>query len=171
MRYLTIYLNEFRLVCIDLTKPDRSAAKEAVDYVKQFSLPCFISNHRNIFTATYRRTGEGADEASSRIIKKEDSVTRLKPEQALGYLKNLLGRGGDRAPRKMHPNSLKNLQPAPPFTAANRPTRQRKISDAILSKATELRSKGASWRQVEEATHINYESIRTALKRRGMDLH
>jgi hypothetical protein len=171
MRYLTIYLNDFRLVCIDLAKPDRSAVKDAIDYVKQFNLPCFISNHRNIFTATYRRTGEGADETKSRLIKREDSVTRLKPEQALAHLKNLLSRGRDRAPRKMHPNSLKNLQPAPPFTTSNRPTRQRKISDALLTKATELRSKGASWRQVEEATLTNYESIRTALKRRGTDLH
>lgn len=170
MRYLTIYIDTHRLFCVDLSKPNRQEVRKAVAYVYLYEPMGYRSNHKNIFTAKYERTSTHVVEEQSRLIKSKHRVQRMKPEEVINLLEPLLSRGRDKHQRKMHPNSIKNLRPAPAFNAATRPTKERTISDKQLEKAEELRAAGVSWRQIGDAVGHNYQGVRTALLRRRKNL-
>ena len=170
MRYLTIYKHTHRLFCLDLTKPDRQLIRKAITYLYLYEPMGYRSNHKNIFTAKYERTSTHGVEELSRRIKAKHQVQRMKPGEVIDLLEPLLTRGRDKHQRKMHPNSIKNLRPAPAFNAATRPTKERTISDKQLEKAEELRAAGVSWRQIGDAVGHNYQGVRTALLRRSKNL-
>lgn len=168
MRYLTIYKDTHCLFCLDLTKPNRQLIRKAIAYLYLYEPMGYRSNHKNIFTARYERTGKGATEEQSRLIKRKHQVQRMKFSEAIELLEPLLARGRDKHQRKMSPNSLKNLKPAAPFNASTRPTRPRRITDDQLTQAAELRASGVSWKKVGDAIGHNFESVRTAMRRRNL---
>lgn len=167
MRYLTMYRETTPVVCIDLQKPDQIEIHDALDYAKHFGLCAFQSNYKNIFKAEFKRTAETNDPVTSRQIVWWDIPKRLGSKEVIAMLGDLLRRGKDKKKRKMNPNSLANLKPAKPFTAAHRPSKQRLLTDEQLEKAIELRGSGCSWRTVGDILKCNYQTVRSSLRRRG----
>lgn len=167
MRYLSLYLNTKRLVCIDLHKPDRADVIDAIYYAERSDTYAIESNHKNVFTANFPRTAENQDPAKSRLIVWWEVPRRIGREQLLPMLEEMLKRGKDKRTRKMNPRSLANLRPSRPFSTDYRPTKPRKLTEAQLDQALELRSNGCSWPQVGDILRCNYQTVRSSLRRRG----
>lgn len=73
---------------------------------------CIIvrSNYRNPLTATFKRSPERKNKATSRAIELNDLPHRFTGDAALELIQQCTSwRGKDKKPRQMHPNSLKNL--------------------------------------------------------------
>ena len=119
-------------------------------YVDKFQCSAVISNYKNVFR------GNRSDLAG---------VMRLEGEPLLTLIADLRAKLLTRPKRKIHPNSLKNLRPCPPFSTVNRVTKSKIISDVHLLRAIELRGGGSSWRQVGDDLGLNASSIRSALRR------
>lgn len=169
MRYLSLYLNTKRLVCIDLHKPNRADVIDAIYYAERPDTDAFESNHKNVFTANFPRTAENKDPAKSRLIVWWEVPRRIGREQLIPMLEAMLKRGKDQRKRKMSSRSLANLRPMRPFSTDYRPTKARKLTDAQLDKALELRSNGCSWPQVGDILGCNHQTVRSSLRRRGQE--
>ena len=165
MRYISIYLNETPIVCIDLHKPIRADIIDAIYYAEKFKLDGFISNYKNIFKAKFDRTADSNDNVTSRQIKLHDIPKRLNNSELIAMLEGLQQRGKDKGKRKMNPKSLANLKPAKAFTHAYHPTKPRKLTDQQVEKAKELRSNGCSWRKVGDLLECNFQTVRSSLRR------
>lgn len=166
MRYLSLYLQASPVICIDLQKPSRVDIIDGIYYAEKFDLEGFQSNYKNIYNAKFKRTADINDPKTSRQIVLLDGVKRLSRQEVISMLEELLRRGKDKKKRKMNPNSLANLKPAKPFTFADRPAKQRIISEEQLDKAVELRMNGCSWRKVGDLLGCNYQTVRSSLRRK-----
>ncbi len=165
MRYLTMYLHDQPIACIDLSKPARADIIDGIYYAEKFSLVGYQSNYKNIFKATFNRTADSGDNVTSRQIKQHDTPKRLSPEEVISMLEGFLQRGKDKGKRKMNPKSLANLKPAKPFTSVDHPSKPRKLSHDQIEKARELRSNGCSWRKVGDLLGCNCQTVRSSLRR------
>lgn len=167
MRYVTLYSNQSPVVCIDLYKPKRIDIIDGIYYADKFDLEGFQSNYKNIYKAKFKRTAESNDPMTSRQIVWWDIPKPLSTPEVVAMLEGLLQRGRDKKKRTMNPNSLANLKPAKPFSSDHRPSKPRKLTDAQLDKAIELRGTGCSWRKVGDILKCNYQTVRSSLRRRG----
>jgi len=167
MRYLTLYSNQSPIVCVDLHKPEWIDIIDGIYYADKFELEGYQSNYKNIYKAKFKRTAESNDPVTSRQIVWWDIPKPLSTPEVVAMLEGLLQRGRDKKKRTMNPNSLANLKPAKPFTAENRPSKQRLLTDEQLEKAIELRGSGCSWRKVGDILKCNYQTVRSSLRRRG----
>ena len=165
MRYLTIYTPaQRRLLVIDLSKPSREALIDGLYYTEKFDCFGYISNHKHPLKAKYRRTQEGE-------IHYLDIPTRLDKLALMERLTAMRVRGEDKSPRRMHPNSLANLCPAPRFSRANRPCKKRKLTDAQLEEAIKLRESGVAWRMLGDRYGVNHDTLRLAVRNKGTKCH
>ena len=167
MRYLTIYDKTSPIICIDLHKPQRKDIIDGIYYADKFDTDWFQSNYKNIYTAQFKRTAESSNTVTSQQIAWWDVPKRLSTQEVLILLESLLQRGRDKKKRKMNPSSLANLRPPKPFAANSRPSKPRKLTDAQLDKALELRSNGCSWRMVGDLMKCNFQTVRSSLRRMG----
>lgn len=170
MRYLSLYLKSELIVWIDLHKPDSASVKDAIHYANVPGVFAIESNHKNVFTANFPRTAENQDPAKSRLIVWWEVPRRIGREQLLPMLEEMLKRGKDKRTRKMNPRSLANLRPSRPFSTDYRPTKPRKLTEAQLDQALELRSNGCSWPQVGDILGCNAQTVRSSLRRRGNEI-
>ena len=104
-------------------------------------------------------------------MKLYDTPERIEGEELLALLEGLLTRGKDKQPRRMHPNSLANLCPAPRFSRANRPCKKRKLTDAQLDGAIKLRESGFAWRMLGDRYGVSHDTLRLAVKSKGTKCH
>jgi hypothetical protein len=146
---------------IDLKRRNAVQVRDAIYYIDKFDLHCYLSNFKSLHRA-YQRNAQGE-------IKQTDMPKRIKPQEAIQMLEALQGRGRDKQPRKMHPNSLFNLKPALPFTRGTAPKKPTMISDIEVSKAKELKANGASWAAIGDTLGKKKEAIRSAVRRHSLD--
>jgi aldehyde:ferredoxin oxidoreductase len=111
MRYLSVFISKQPtkpIVVVDLNKPERISVIDAIYYCDFHGGHAYISNYKNIFTAKFDRRADTGE------IKLYDIPKRIEEEELLALLEELLTRGKDKQPRRMHPNSLANLRPESP---------------------------------------------------------
>ena len=164
MRYLSVFIQQQPtkpIVVVDLNKPDRVSVIDAIYYTDFHNGHAFISNYKNVFTAKFDRRADTGD------TKLYDIPKRIEGEELLALLERLLTRGKDKQPRRMHPNSLANLCPAPRFSRANRPCKKRKLTDAQLEEAIKLRESGFAWRMLGDRYGVNHDTLRLAVRSKG----
>lgn len=165
MRYLTLYMHNKPIVCIDLNMPARIDIIDAIYYAEKFNLDGFISNYKNIFKAKFNRTSDSSNEVTSSQIKLSDIPKRVSNSDLMAMLEGMQQRGKDKAKRKMNPKSLANLKPAKPFSTQEHPSKPRKLTEEQVAKAQELRSNGCSWRKVGDLLECNFQTVRSSLRR------
>ena len=164
MRYLSVFIPlqpTKPIAVVDLNKPDRISVIDAIYYTDFHCGHAYVSNYKNILTAKFDRRADTGE------IKLYDIPKRLEGEELLTMLEGLLTRGKDKQPRKMHPNSLANLCPAPRFSRANRPCKKRKLSDKQLDEAIKLREDGFAWRMLGDRYGVSHDTLRLAVRNRG----
>ncbi len=169
MRYLTLYFQSSPIVCIDLRNPKRIDLIDGIYYAEKFNLDGHISNYKNIFKAKFRRTAESNDAVTSRQIVWQDLPKRISSKEVISLIESLMKRGKDLRKRNIHPNSLANLRPSRPFTSEHRPQKALKLSIDQLEKAKELRENGCSWRKVGDILGCNCQTVRSSLRRYGVN--
>ena len=165
MRFLTLYINNSPIVCVDLHKPQNIDIIDGIYYADKYDLEGFQSNYKNIFTANFKRTADSHDPVTSNKIVWSDIPKRFSPQEVITMLESLLQRGKDKSKRKMNPKCLANLQPSKPWTVQNHPSKPRKLTDEQLNKAIELRNSGCSWRAVGDILKCNFQTVRSGLRR------
>jgi hypothetical protein len=168
MRYLSVFISKQPtkpIVVVDLNKPERVSVIDAIYYCDFHGGHAYLSNYKNICTAKFDRRADTGE------IKLYDIPKRIEGEELLALLEGLLTRGKDKQPRRMHPNSLANLCPAPRFSGANRPCKKRKLTDAQLEEAIKLRESGFAWRMLGDRYGVNHDTLRLAVSRRGTKCH
>ena len=160
MRYLSVFIPmqpTKPIAVVDLNKPDRISVIDAIYYTDFHYGHAYLSNYKNIFTAQFDRRADTGE------IKLYDIPKRIKGEELLTMLEGVLTRGKDKQPRKMHPNSLANLRPAPRFSRANRPCKKGKLSDEQLDEAIKLRETAFPWRMLGDRYGISHDTLRLAI--------
>lgn len=170
MRYMSIFPkanNPSIELVIDLHKPNKAHISYAIWWLSYSVDHAYQSNYKSLLKAKFPRTVDSPDVNKSRVIKAEFAPKRLSSAEAIYILENLNRRGKDKAKRTLHPNSLYNLRPAARFTAQNRPNKPCLLSDQQVQKAEELRGNGCSWRTIGDSLGVNYETVRSTLRRRG----
>jgi hypothetical protein len=165
MRYLTLYPHPSIELCIDLHKPSPIEVIDGIYYAGKFKLTGYLSNSKKAF----KRTAASSNPLTSRQIAISDLPKRLNSKQVIELLSGLQKRGKDAHKRRMHPNSLANLQPGQRFTKEEHPVKPRKLSEEQLEKAIDLRRNGCSWRTVGDALECNSQTVRTSLRRRARE--
>ena len=164
MRYLSVFIPlqpTKPIAVVDLNKPDRISVIDAIYYTDFHSGHAYLSNYKNILTAKFDRRSDTGE------VKLSDIPKRIEGEELLPMLEGLLTRGKDKHPRNMHPNSLANLCPAPPFSRANRPCKKSKLSDEQLDEAIKLREAGFPWRILGDRYRVSHDTLRLAVRNRG----
>jgi hypothetical protein len=152
-------------------KSTLSNIAEVIDDVEFFKAIGIRSNYKNPFKAIFSRSGEiRNDELNSRVIKSFDRPIRYSTSELMELLEGYKVRGKDKKSRKIHANSLKNLQKAPPWTPETRPIKPRQISDETIAKAEVMKANGMSWRQIGDKLVVNFSSLRSAMNRRKREL-
>ena len=165
MRYLSVFIPTQPtkpIVVVDLNKPERVSVIDATYYTDFHDGHAYISNYRQLLNATFDRRADTGE------IKLSDIPKRIEGEELLKMLEGLLTRGRDKQPRRMHPNSLANLRPAPRFSRANRPCKRRKLSDEQLNEAIKLREDGFPWRMLGDRYGVRHDTLRLAVRNRGI---
>ena len=168
MRYLPVFIPQQQhkpIVVVDLSKPDRVSVIDAIYYTDFHDGHAFVSNYKNVLTAKFDRRADTGE------IKLYDIPKRIEEEELLALLEGLLARGKDKQPRRMHPNSLANLCPAPRFSRANRPCKKRKLTDEQLDEAIKLREAGCAWRMLGDRYGVSHDTLRLAVRDRGTKCH
>ena len=168
MRYLSVFIPSQPtkpIAVVDLNKPDRISVIDAIYYTDFHDGHAYLSNYKNILTAKFDRRADTGE------IKLYDIPKRLEGEELLTMLKGVLTRGKDKQPRKMRPNSLANLRPAPHFSRANRPCKKRKLSNEQLDEAIKLREAGFPWRMLGDRYGVSHDTLRLAARNRGAKCH
>ena len=168
MRYLSVFIPlqpTKPIAVVDLNKPDRISVIDAIYYTDFHFGHAYVSNYKNIFTAKFDRRADTGE------IKLSDIPKRIEGEELLTMLEGLLTRGKDKQPRKMHPNSLANLRPAPRFSRTNRPCKKRKLSDEQLDEAIKLREDGFPWRMLGDRYGVSHDTLRLAVRNKGTKCH
>jgi hypothetical protein len=164
MRYLSVFIPlqpTKPIAVVNLNMPDRISLIDAICYTDFHYGHAYLSNYKNIFTAKFDRRADTGE------IKLYDIPKRLEREELLTILEGLLTRGKDKQPRKMHPNSLANLCPAPRFSRANRPCKKRRLTDEQLDEAIKLREDGFAWRALGDRYGVSHDTLRLAVRNRG----
>ena len=164
MRYLSVFIPSQPtnpVAVVDRRKPERISLIDAIYYTDFHCGHAYLSNYKNVLTAKFDRR------ADTREIKLYDIPRRIEGQELLTMLEGLLTRGKDKQPRKMHPNSLANLRPAPRFSRANRPCKKRKLSDEQLDEAIQLRKTGSPWRMLGDRYGVSHDTLRLAVRDRG----
>lgn len=171
MRYLSLFpfpSDPSDELVIDLNKPSKDDVQYAIDLLRHRVTHAYRSNFKSLLKAKFPRTGDNAEQPSKRhLIKAEFAPKRLSAIEAITLLQNLQGRGKDRVKRSIHPNSICNLRPATRFTPQNRPTKPCLMSEQQVIKAQELRGHGCSWRVIGDSLGVNFETVRSTLRRKG----
>ena len=161
MRYLSVFIPmqpTRPIAVVDLNKPDRISVIDAIYYTDFHYGHAYVSNYKNVLTAKFDRRSDTGE------IKLYDIPKRIEGEELLTMLEGLLTRGKDKQPRKMHPNSLANLCPAPRFSRANRPCKKRKLTDEQLDEAIKLREAGFPWRMLGDRYGVSHDTLRLAVR-------
>jgi len=164
MRYLSVFIPSHPtkpVAVVDRRKPERISLIDAIYYTDFHYGHAYVSNYKNIFTAKFDRRADTGE------IKLYDIPKRIEGEALLTMLEGLLTRGKDKQPRKMHPNSLANLCPAPRFSPTNRPCKKRKLTDEQLDEAIKLREDGFAWRMLGDRYGVSHDTLRLAVRNRG----
>ena len=163
MRYLSVFIPmqpTKPIIVVDLNKPDRISVVDAIYYADCHGAHAYLSNYKQLLNSTFDRRADIGE------IKLSDIPKRIEGEELLTMLEGLLTRGKDKQPRQMHPNSLANLCPAPRFSRANRPCKQRKLSDKQLDEAIKLREAGFPWRMLGDRYGVSHDTLRLAVRNR-----
>ena len=161
MRYLSVFIPQQPtkpIVVVDLNKPERVSVIDAIYY-------CDLHNGHAFITAKFDRRADTGE------IKLYDIPERIEGDELLAKLEALQARGKDKKPRKMHPNSLGNLRPAPRFTRGNRPCKRSKLTEAQLDEAIRLREDGFPWRMLGDRYGVSHDTLRLAVRDRGRKCH
>ena len=161
MRYLSVFIPSQPtnpVAVVDRRKPERISLIDAIYYTNFHCGHAYISNYKNVLTAKFDRRSDTGE------IKLYDIPKRIEGEELLTMLEGLLTRGKDKQPRKMHPNSLANLRPAPRFSRANKPCKKRKLSDKQLDEAMKLRGDGFAWRMLGDCYGVSHDTLRLAVR-------
>jgi len=109
------------------------------------------SNYRNPLTAAFRRSTDGC-------IAFDDLPERYCGDAALAFLaKCSRWRQADKKPRRMHPNSLKNLKPLSKGCKAL--ARHYRAPVELGEKAKELRDSGLSFRAIGDALGVKANQV------------
>ena len=168
MRYLSVFIPSQPtkpVAVVDRRKPERISLIDAIYYTDCHGAHAYLSNYRRLIDAKFDRRADTGE------IKLSDIPVRLEGDELLTMLEGLLTRGKDKKQRKMHPNSLANLRPAPRFSRANRPCKKRKLTDEQLDEATKLRQAGFAWRMLGDRYGVSHDTLRLALRNRGSRCH
>ena len=164
MRYLSVFISKQPtkpIAVVDLNKPERVSVIDAIYYCDFHGGHAYLSNYRNIFTAKFdRRTDTGE-------IKLYDIPKRIEEEELLALLEGLLVRGKDKQPRRMHPNSLANLNSSEPSTCKNYRHKQCKLTAQQVQEAALLKTQGLSWRMLGDRFGVKADTVRKSVKNRG----
>jgi hypothetical protein len=172
MRYMTLFTPQLTLrAIIDLKKASKEQLIDFLYIVEKFDERPYLSNYKDLLTATFRRIAASSDPLESRRIALTDAPARLTTTEAVQRLEEeLSNRKPIRAEkRRMHPNSLANLRPVAPFEAGRCSYRRSsKVSSEALRSALERRNNGCSWRQVGDQLRLPASTVRSALRRAGL---
>jgi hypothetical protein len=145
------------LIAIKLENPiNRKRLSEALYLAEKYQCIGVISNYRNPMSAKFDRY------ESSGLIKPADLPTRLEPEALLEKLDELHNQKHFVKPRRMNPNSIRNLRPAPPFKKGHVHRKRSKVSPEAVVKAIKLREEGVPWRLIADTYALNHETLRSA---------
>ena len=168
MRYLSVFIPSQPtkpIAVVDRRKPERISLIDAIYYTDCHGAHAYLSNYRRLIDAKFDRRADTGE------IKLSDIPKRIEGEELLTMLEGLLTRGKDKQPRQMHPNSLANLCPAPRFSRANKPCKQRKLTDEQLDEAIKLRETGFPWRMLGDRYGVSHDTLRLAVRNRGTKCH
>jgi hypothetical protein len=161
MKFITLCLNQKRLLCIDTQNPDKLTLIDAQYYADKYDLNAYASNYKDIFTAKFKRTA-GQDSQ----IYLNDAPVRLSKSDLVAALERLAEK--TTKVRKMNPKSLSNIVTAPRFTKECHPVKARLLSSEQLDRAALLRANGCTWRAIGKLIGCNFETVRSGLKRRAL---
>jgi hypothetical protein len=172
MRYLSLFpfpSDPSDELVIDLHKPDKADVSYAIELLSLSVDHAYQSHFKSLLKAKFPRTSDHPYPRKSHLIKTEFVPKRLTADEAICLLKNLQRRGKDKVKRKIHPNSLCNLRPAARFTSQTRPTKPCLLSEQQVVQAMQLRINGCSWRTVGDHLGVNAETVRSTLRRKGIN--
>jgi hypothetical protein len=159
MRYLHLIGQQHPNLRVDLKNVDRKLVTDCIYYADKYGSNAYLSNYKALNKLKRRLdTGE---------ILLRDVPERLHGNDLLVYLESLRVRGQDTQKRNMHPNSMANLKTRAPFTSVDQPKKQCLVTEEQITIAKSLRDDGVSWRGIGDRLAVNYESVRSAMRRLG----
>jgi hypothetical protein len=141
----------------------RSDATDLV-YLVDFK-DCILirSNYRNPLTAVFKRQLERKNKATSQAIELDDLPQRFTGDAALKLIDECSRwRGEDKKPRKMHPNSLRNLKPLKKGCKAL--PRVYSAPLELTERAAQLRACGHTFKAIGDSLDLTESQVKYLLQ-------
>jgi hypothetical protein len=151
-------LNKLHIVNIN-KKQDLSLVIQDVLYFGAIGIQ---SNYKNPLDAKFKRTKDTRNEATSRLIVKDDLPKRFNTDELVAFLQSLQKRGKDKKKRVLNPKSLLNLRPAKRFSKDYHFTKKSLLNESQLSYVEQLREKNIPYREISEELGLPVEKVRNA---------